>query len=155
MSLVLYTLCSSSSRVALCKTPGCFLKSLSDPGTSYCRSFKQKKEELTSKLYQLYNTSVFDSKVSQTFTYYSLHVLYKCHLLCKYFAQSIFCDFQLPVNMSVTWNKKMRKTAGYCITGQERGGGNRYARIELSEKVCDSAGTAPLSSQIKVMDCSC
>lgn len=42
--------------------------------------------------------------------------------------------------MSVTWNKKMRKTAGYCITGQERGGGNRYARIELSEKVCDSAG---------------
>lgn len=42
--------------------------------------------------------------------------------------------------MSVTWNKKMRKTAGYCISGQERGGGNRYARIELSEKVCDSAG---------------
>lgn len=69
MSLVLYALCSSSSRVALCKTPECFLQSLSDPGTSYCRSFKQKKEELTSKLYQLYNTSVFDSKVSQTFTY--------------------------------------------------------------------------------------
>lgn len=44
--------------------------------------------------------------------------------------------------MSVTWNKKMCKTAGYCITGQERGGGNRYARIELSEKVCDSAGNA-------------
>lgn len=44
--------------------------------------------------------------------------------------------------MSVTWNKKMRKTAGYCITGQERGGGSRYARIELSEKVCDSAGNA-------------
>lgn len=36
----------------------------------------------------------------------------------------------------------MRKTAGYCITGQERSGGNRYARIELSEKVCDSAGNA-------------
>lgn len=34
----------------------------------------------------------------------------------------------------------MRKTAGYCVTGQERGGGSRYARIELSEKVCDSAG---------------
>lgn len=47
---------------------------------------------------------------------------------------------QLPASMSVTWNKKMRKTAGYCVTGQERGGGNRYARIELSEKVCDSAG---------------
>ncbi|KAK2904002.1 hypothetical protein Q8A73_010659 [Channa argus] len=96
-----------ASRVALCKTPGCFLESLSNPGSNYGRNFKQNKEDLTSKLYHLYNTSVFDSK--------------------------------LPVNMSVTWNKKMRKTAGYCITGQERGGGNRYARIELSEKVCDSA----------------
>ena len=48
-------------RVALCKTPGCFLQSLSNPGST--RNFKQKKEELTSKLYQLYNTSVFDSKV--------------------------------------------------------------------------------------------
>lgn len=45
--------------------------------------------------------------------------------------------------MSVTWNKKMRKTAGYCITGQEKGGGDRYARIELSDKVCDSAGETP------------
>lgn len=37
----------------------------------------------------------------------------------------------------------MRKTAGYCVTGQNREGiegGKRYARIELSEKVCDSAG---------------
>ncbi|XP_077387497.1 germ cell nuclear acidic protein isoform X2 [Festucalex cinctus] len=94
-----------TSRLALCKTPGCFLESLSNP--SYCRNFKQKKEDLTSKLYQMYNSSVFDRK--------------------------------LPINMSMTWNKKMRKTAGYCITGQERNGGNRYARIELSEKVCDSA----------------
>ncbi|KAK6299283.1 hypothetical protein J4Q44_G00307930 [Coregonus suidteri] len=86
-------------------TPGCFLQSLSGPG--YSRNFQQTKEELTRKLYCLYNTSVFHSK--------------------------------LPRNMSVSWNKKMRKTAGYCITGQERGGGNRYARIQLSEKVCDSA----------------
>ncbi|XP_064874456.1 germ cell nuclear acidic protein-like isoform X2 [Oncorhynchus nerka] len=98
---------SSSSVSAGCMTPGCFLQSLSGPGSSYSRNFKQTKEELTSKLYRLYNTSVFDSK--------------------------------LPSNMSVSWNNKMRKTAGYCITGQERGGGNRYARIQLSEKVCDSA----------------
>ncbi|XP_052343639.1 germ cell nuclear acidic protein-like isoform X2 [Oncorhynchus keta] len=98
---------SSSSVSAGCLTPGCFLQSLSGPGSSYSRNFKQTKEELTSKLYRLYNTSVFDSK--------------------------------LPSNMSVSWNNKMRKTAGYCITGQERGGGNRYARIQLSEKVCDSA----------------
>ncbi|XP_058504967.1 germ cell nuclear acidic protein isoform X1 [Solea solea] len=96
-----------TSRVALCKIPGCFLQSLSNPGSSFGHSFKQNKGNLTAKLYQLYNTSVFDSK--------------------------------LPADMSVTWNKKMRKTAGYCITGQERGGGSRYARIELSEKVCDSA----------------
>ncbi|XP_026186201.1 germ cell nuclear acidic protein [Mastacembelus armatus] len=95
------------SRVVLCKTPGCFLQALSNPDSSYGSSFKRNKEELTRKLYQLYNTSVFDSK--------------------------------LPIDMSVMWNKKMRKTAGYCITGQERGGGSRYARIELSEKVCDSA----------------
>lgn len=92
-----------SSRLGMCKTPGCFLESLS----SYTCSFKHTKEDLTSKLYQLYNTSVFD---------------------CK-----------LPASMSVSWNKKMRKTAGYCVTGQERGGGSRYARIELSDKVCDSA----------------
>lgn len=51
--------------------------------------------------------------------------------------------------MSVTWNKKMRKTAGYCVTGQERAGGSRYARIELSEKVCDSAGKAPVNKTPK------
>uniref|UniRef100_A0A3Q2DIC2 Germ cell nuclear acidic peptidase n=1 Tax=Cyprinodon variegatus TaxID=28743 RepID=A0A3Q2DIC2_CYPVA len=95
------------SRIPMCKTPGCFLDSLTNPGSKYGSSFRTNKEELTSKLYQLYNTSVFDDK--------------------------------LPTDMSVTWNKKMRKTAGYCITGQERCGGSRYARIDLSEKVCDSA----------------
>lgn len=50
-------------RVTLCKTPGCFLPSLSNPGNSYSQNFKQKKEELTSRLYQLYNSSVFDNKV--------------------------------------------------------------------------------------------
>uniref|UniRef100_A0AAV2MK45 SprT-like domain-containing protein n=1 Tax=Knipowitschia caucasica TaxID=637954 RepID=A0AAV2MK45_KNICA len=99
--------CGPSSRTQLCKTPGCFLETLSNPGTTYGRNFKINKEELTSRLFKLYNASVFDGK--------------------------------LPATMSVTWNKKMRKTAGYCVTGQERGGGGRYARIELSEKVCDSA----------------
>lgn len=66
ISLVLHALCSPSTRQPLCKTAGCFLQTLSDPATSYCRSFKPKKEELTTKLYQLYNTSVFDSKVSRT-----------------------------------------------------------------------------------------
>ncbi|XP_020389735.2 germ cell nuclear acidic protein isoform X2 [Rhincodon typus] len=47
---------------------------------------------------------------------------------------------KLPEKLVITWNKKMRKTAGYCVTGQKRDGTiKRYARIELSEKVCDSA----------------
>ncbi|XP_058279226.1 germ cell nuclear acidic protein isoform X2 [Hirundo rustica] len=59
--------------------------------------------------------------------------------LYRLFNSTIF-EQKLPENMEITWNKKMRKTAGYCVTGQ-RGGpeGKRYARIELSEKVCDSA----------------
>ncbi|MBN3305638.1 ACRC protein, partial [Amia calva] len=98
----------NSSRVAVCQTPGCFLQALSDLTSHYAKNFKQHREELSSKLYQLYNSTVFDSK--------------------------------LPSSMSLSWNKKMRKTAGYCVSGMERGpGGQRYARIELSEKVCDSA----------------
>ncbi|XP_039621774.1 acidic repeat-containing protein isoform X2 [Polypterus senegalus] len=60
----------------------------------------------------------------------SLFVLYN---------SSIFQN-KLPENMEVTWNKKMTKTSGYCVTGQRKGtDGQRYARIELSDKVCDSA----------------
>ncbi|NXA77821.1 ACRC protein, partial [Thryothorus ludovicianus] len=59
--------------------------------------------------------------------------------LYRLFNTTIF-DQKLPENMEIIWNKKMRKTAGYCVTGQREGpAGTRYARIELSEKVCDSA----------------
>ncbi|KFP06932.1 Acidic repeat-containing protein, partial [Calypte anna] len=62
-------------------------------------------------------------------------------------AQKLYCLYnstifeqKLPEKMVIIWNKKMRKTAGYCVTGQTKGPeANRYARIELSEKVCDSA----------------
>ncbi|XP_010072349.1 PREDICTED: acidic repeat-containing protein [Pterocles gutturalis] len=53
---------------------------------------------------------------------------------------STIFEQKLPDKMVINWNKKMRKTAGYCVTGQTHGPeGKRYARIELSEKVCDSA----------------
>ncbi|NWW81387.1 ACRC protein, partial [Climacteris rufus] len=59
--------------------------------------------------------------------------------LYRLFNSTIF-EEKLPENMEIIWNKKMRKTAGYCVTGQREGpAGKRYARIELSEKVCDSA----------------
>ncbi|NXE84735.1 ACRC protein, partial [Cochlearius cochlearius] len=60
-------------------------------------------------------------------------------LYCLY--NSTVFEQKLPEKMVIIWNKKMRKTAGYCVTGQTEGSeAKRYARIELSEKVCDSAG---------------
>ncbi|XP_067404019.1 germ cell nuclear acidic protein isoform X2 [Emydura macquarii macquarii] len=53
---------------------------------------------------------------------------------------STIFEHKLPEKMEIIWNKKMRKTAGYCVTGQTKSPeAQRYARIELSEKVCDSA----------------
>ncbi|NXE95178.1 ACRC protein, partial [Menura novaehollandiae] len=58
--------------------------------------------------------------------------------LYRLFNSTIF-EQKLPEDMVIIWNKKMTKTAGYCVTGQRGGSeGKRYARIELSEKVCDS-----------------
>ncbi|OXB79661.1 UNVERIFIED_CONTAM: hypothetical protein H355_011047 [Colinus virginianus] len=104
--------CSQSAqteeKLNVCKVPGCFLQDLSNPASQYVRHFKKSKEELTQKLYHLYNSTIFEQK--------------------------------LPEKMVINWNKKMRKTAGYCVTGQTKGPElQRYARIELSEKVCDSA----------------
>ncbi|XP_009995487.1 PREDICTED: acidic repeat-containing protein [Chaetura pelagica] len=96
------------ARLRVCSVPGCFLQDLSNPASHYMKYFKKNKEELTQKLYSLYNSTIFEQ--------------------------------QLPEKMAIIWNKKMRKTAGYCVTGQTAGPeAKRYARIELSEKVCDSA----------------
>ncbi|NXD86037.1 ACRC protein, partial [Halcyon senegalensis] len=103
--------CSQSAKTEkrVCSVPGCFLQDLSNPTSHYVKYFKKNKEELTQKLYCLYNSTIFEEK--------------------------------LPEKMAIIWNKKMRKTAGYCITGQTEGPeAKRYARIELSERVCDSAG---------------
>ncbi|KAM4660911.1 germ cell nuclear acidic protein isoform 2-T2 [Amazona ochrocephala] len=59
--------------------------------------------------------------------------------LYRLYNSTIF-EQKLPDKMEIIWNKKMRKTAGYCVTGLTEGPeAKRYARIELSEKVCDSA----------------
>ncbi|NXF10449.1 ACRC protein, partial [Smithornis capensis] len=103
--------CSQSAKIErrVCSVPGCFLQDLSNPASHYVKYFKKNKEELAQKLYSLFNSTIFEQK--------------------------------LPENMVIIWNKKMRKTAGYCVTGQTAGPSEakRYARIELSEKVCDSA----------------
>ncbi|NXC48547.1 ACRC protein, partial [Penelope pileata] len=76
----------------------------------------------------------------------SQHVKYfkksKVELAQKLYSlyNSTIFEQKLPEKMVINWNKKMRKTAGYCVTGQTKGPeAQRYARIELSEKVCDSA----------------
>ncbi|XP_053894889.1 germ cell nuclear acidic protein isoform X2 [Malaclemys terrapin pileata] len=98
----------TEERWNLCGVPGCFLQELSNPASQYVKNFRKKKDELTQKLYTLYNNTIFEQK--------------------------------LPEKMEIVWNKKMRKTAGYCVTGQTKSPEvQRHARIELSEKVCDSA----------------
>ncbi|XP_036595910.1 acidic repeat-containing protein [Trichosurus vulpecula] len=95
----------SSSRTKTCQVPGCFLAELSSSTSDYVKFFQLKKEELTWKLYRLYNTTIFGEK--------------------------------LPEKITINWNKKMRTTAGYCHFSAKDDG--RAIRIELSEKVCDSA----------------
>ncbi|XP_042299844.1 acidic repeat-containing protein-like [Sceloporus undulatus] len=59
--------------------------------------------------------------------------------LYAFYNTSVF-EEKLPGRMEILWNKKMRKTAGCCVSGQQKEPGRqRYARIMLSEKVCDSA----------------
>ncbi|XP_013381218.1 uncharacterized protein LOC106152248 [Lingula anatina] len=48
---------------------------------------------------------------------------------------------KLPKDLNILWNKRLLKTAGYCAYKRVKGGTaeERTARIELSDKVCDSA----------------
>ncbi|XP_038056609.1 acidic repeat-containing protein-like isoform X2 [Patiria miniata] len=48
-------------------------------------------------------------------------------------------DNKLPSDFSIKWNNRMRKTAGYCYYTKTKLTGQYSARIELSEKVCDTA----------------
>ena len=46
--------------------------------------------------------------------------------------------FKLSSNISVEWNSRLLKTAGVCR--QKKFRGQHIAAIELSVKVCDTAG---------------
>ncbi|XP_012589372.1 PREDICTED: acidic repeat-containing protein [Condylura cristata] len=55
------------------------------------------------------------------------------------FNSSIF-DKKMPEKIDIGWNKKMLRTAGLCTTGETcHPKRERYAKIEISLKVCDSA----------------
>ncbi|XP_007183690.2 germ cell nuclear acidic protein [Balaenoptera acutorostrata] len=60
----------------------------------------------------------------------------KIYALCN---SSVF-DKKLPEKIDISWNKKMLRTAGLCTTGEtRRPKRERYAKIQISQKVCDSA----------------
>nr|XP_008271001.2 germ cell nuclear acidic protein [Oryctolagus cuniculus] len=49
-------------------------------------------------------------------------------------------DQKLPEKLDIGWNKKMLRTAGLCSTGElQYPEKRRFAKIEISLKVCDSA----------------
>ncbi|XP_013009208.2 germ cell nuclear acidic protein [Cavia porcellus] len=49
-------------------------------------------------------------------------------------------DQKLPEEIDITWNKKMLRTAGSCTTSERQyPKRERYVKIEISLKVCDSA----------------
>ncbi|XP_036695017.1 acidic repeat-containing protein [Balaenoptera musculus] len=60
----------------------------------------------------------------------------KIYALCN---SSVF-DKKLPEKIDISWSKKMLRTAGLCTTGETRHPKReRYAKIQISQKVCDSA----------------
>ncbi|XP_048191776.1 germ cell nuclear acidic protein isoform X2 [Perognathus longimembris pacificus] len=91
-----------------CKIPGCFFHEIEKLKQYSGRNFKRNKDELTQRIYELANTTIFDDK--------------------------------LPKKLDIIWNKKMLHTAGLCIANEIRNlKKDRYARIHMSLKVCDSA----------------
>ncbi|XP_055293742.1 germ cell nuclear acidic protein isoform X2 [Moschus berezovskii] len=55
-------------------------------------------------------------------------------------ANSSIYDQKMPEKIDIVWNKKMLRTAGLCTTGELRyPKRQRYAKIQISPKVCDSA----------------
>ncbi|XP_006868618.1 PREDICTED: acidic repeat-containing protein [Chrysochloris asiatica] len=53
------------TRRAMCKIPGCFLLDLEKSKQYSGKNFKQNKDELVQKIYNLFNSSVFDKKMPE------------------------------------------------------------------------------------------
>ncbi|XP_020609888.1 acidic repeat-containing protein-like isoform X2 [Orbicella faveolata] len=56
--------------------------------------------------------------------------------LFELYNRTVF-DNQMPSDFQITWNPRMRSTAGFCYYSKKNG--LRVARIELADKVIDSA----------------
>ncbi|KAG9475072.1 hypothetical protein GDO78_003497 [Eleutherodactylus coqui] len=49
----------------LCNIHGCFLEEITLPTSIYTTNFKETKQELVSRLYQLYNSTIFENKLPE------------------------------------------------------------------------------------------
>ncbi|NXC71412.1 ACRC protein, partial [Anhinga anhinga] len=129
-----------NSSISLQETPSRVMASARIPSNelvSCSQSAKTEKRVCSVPGCFLQDLSNPDSHYVKYFKKYKEELAQK--LYCLY--NSTIFEQKLPEKMVIIWNKKMRKTAGYCVTGQTEGPeAKRYARIELSEKVCDSAG---------------
>ncbi|XP_066445945.1 germ cell nuclear acidic protein-like isoform X2 [Eleutherodactylus coqui] len=56
---------SSDERWPLCNIPGCFLEDITLPTSIYVTNFQETKQELVTRLYQLYNTTIFENKLPE------------------------------------------------------------------------------------------
>ena len=97
--------------------------SLTTPSAS--KNFSRFKMTMVDELYSQFNRTVFDNKVQR-------------ERERERYKSKFFANKQLPVDMKIIWNKKLRTTAGYCCYLGALG--DRDARIELSTKVVDSYG---------------
>lgn len=85
------------------------------------KDFKKYREQLAADLFEMYNRTVFDNQVGEMrgrvisilkMNCYNLKILTEAFLpgmLAK-----MFFFLQLPSDFQITWNKKMRSTAGFC-----------------------------------------
>ncbi|XP_075720665.1 germ cell nuclear acidic protein-like isoform X2 [Rhinoderma darwinii] len=96
---------TSEERRPKCNIHNCFIEDITSSTSPYMTHFQATKQELVTRLYKLYNQTVFNN--------------------------------QLPDKLQITWSKRLTATSAQCCNVQ--GDVNRYSKIEISEKVCDSA----------------
>lgn len=80
---------------------------------SSSKNFARFKTDMVRELYMLFNSTVFSNEVLE-FVYESPNILTDKLSLCVIETCFSLSPSQLPANMEISWNKKLRTTAGYC-----------------------------------------
>ena len=77
----------------------------------YVKSFKRYRQELTEKLFKIYNDEVFENKVLFFSFDYFLQVLFRI-ILTTLLTNRLYLFFQIPATTELRWNNRLAKTAG-------------------------------------------